>query len=35
MKKAVLDFQSVKGLSKTGTIGSKTLAALNKYLIKK
>jgi len=34
-KKAIMDFQSAKGLSGNGTIDSKTLEALSKYFTKK
>ena len=34
-KKAIMDFQSAKGLSGNGTIDSKTLEALTKYFTKK
>ncbi|MBU1062293.1 MAG: peptidoglycan-binding protein [Candidatus Omnitrophica bacterium] len=34
-KKAIIDFQSAKGLSDNGTIDSKTLEALSKYFTKK
>lgn len=34
-KKAIIDFQSAKGLSDNGTVDSKTLKALSKYFTKK